>query len=156
MWFSPTEDIDRQSTWLSTNMSARQHRDAEYLHRDAEYRQPPEQLGIATSSLQLMVPRTTVKMSTCFSTRKMRRNAVRSLSSMVLRTTVQMSTSRSSQSAVTQTTARTSTRSIKQQQLREAASRLPELDMQLHQRVITLGDYIAPKIIIENSSLSVK
>ena len=41
MWFSPTKDIDNQSTRLSINMSAHQHRDAGYLHRDAEYRQPP-------------------------------------------------------------------------------------------------------------------
>ena len=41
MWFSPTEDIDNRSTRLSTDMSAHQHRDARYLHRDAGYRQPP-------------------------------------------------------------------------------------------------------------------
>ena len=96
--------------------------------------QTQQQLGIVASSLQLTVSWTTVKMSTCFSTRKMRRNAARSPPSTVPRTTVQMSTSRSSQSAVPQTTARTSTRSIKQQQLKEAASCLPEFDMQLHQR----------------------
>ena len=86
-------------------------------------------------------------MLTCFLARKMRRNAARSLSSTVARTTVQMSTSRSLQSVYNQTyrtpgrgggvretyknkkksvvprtSAIMSTRSIKQQQLKEAAS----------------------------------
>ena len=72
-----------------------------------------------------MVPWTTIKMSTCFSTRKMRRNAAWSPPSPVPWTTGQMSTSRSSQSAVPRTTARTSTRSTEQQRLREAAACLP-------------------------------
>ena len=41
MWFSPSKDVDCRHTPLSTNTSSRQHRDAEYLHRDAGYQQPP-------------------------------------------------------------------------------------------------------------------
>ena len=77
-----------------------------------------------------MVPWTTINMSTCFSTRQMRRRkATRSLPSMVLQTTVQRLTSRSSQSAVPRTTTKTSTCSIEQQQLRKAAACLPALDL---------------------------
>ena len=77
------------------------------------------------SRLQLTVPWTTVKMSTGFSTWKMRRNAARSLPSTVPQTTGQMSTSRGLQSAVPWTTARTSTRSTEQQRLSEATACLP-------------------------------
>ena len=71
-----------------------------------------QQLGIAARSPQLMVPWTTIKMSTFSTTRQQQ---------LVI-------AARSPKSAVPQTTAITSTCSIEQQQLREAAVCLPALD----------------------------
>ena len=115
--------------------------------------QTPSQLGIAATSQLLTVPWTTVKMSTGFSTRKMRRGAARSSSSAVPRTTAQRSTSRSSQSTVPRTTVRTSTLSAEQQRLREVAACLPmwysygnEHPVQLlHPRVTTLREEHRPE-----------
>ena len=94
----------------------------------------------------------TTKMSTGFSTRKMRRGTARSLSSAVPRTTAQRSTLRSSQSAVPRTTARTSTLSAEQRRLREVAACLPvwysygnEQPVRLlHPRVTTLREECQP------------
>ena len=99
-----------------------------------------------------MVPWTTVKMSTGFSTRKMRRGATKSSSSTVPWTTPQLSTSRSSQPAVPRTNARTLTLSAEQQRLREVVACLPGWYSYgnkypvylLHPRVTTLREEYQP------------